>query len=152
MLSTFTFILVGCFVLAIFQGIVRRANNPISGVEFPMLPTELLSEIARVLPDFTPAGARLSKRGDKAIVEGQSAGRAVRIEGEFDAQGSMVEFEIETAGGMRTKERSTREAIPTAAAAEIDRVLGQPSPAFDRTVVTSGTIEDEPHYEFKLRN
>lgn len=145
----FISIFLGCLAFGILRGVVRSRNNPLSEVDYSTLPADLQTEIARVLPDFTQSKARLSKRGDKARVDGQSAGRAIRIEGEFDAQGSMIEFELETAGGMRTKERSSQEAIPTAAAAEIDRVLGQPTPVFDRTVVTTGTIEEEPHFEFK---
>lgn len=147
--STFGFILLGCFAVAILKGVVRSVKNPISAVEYSSLPAEFQAEIARVLPDFTPQETHLTKNSDTAKVVGQSAGRTIRIEGEFDAHGSMIEFDLEAPGGMHSKERSTREDLPARAEAEIERLLGDPSPVFDRTRVSAGTINEEPHFEFK---
>lgn len=141
----------GLFTLAIGQAVVRRMRNPYAEVAYAQLPACLRDEIERVLPGFRPGGARITRRRDEARVHGDYQGRATTIEADFDAAGNLVEFEADAGRGVRARGIAAEGDLPEAARREVDRVLGDEAASFQRSLVTRGTRDGQPHFEVKGR-
>jgi len=148
--STLVLIFLGVFALAIVQAVVRRKRNPYSEVDYSALPEVLRTELERVLPGYQHRLSRITRDGDDARLQGDYLGKPVRIEGNFDKSGAMIEFEVDTEGSNRAGGGVAPEDLPEPAQREIDRVLGDAQPQFERSRITGGTSSGgESHFEVK---
>ena len=139
----------GVFMLAIGSAVLKRKLNPYAGVSYAELPVELRAELERVMPGFQPRGARITKRGDEARVDGECDGESVSVEADFHPAGTLVDFEIELRVAKRVTGQTDEGALPLAARAEVDRVLGKERAAFELRRVLTGSVGGEPLFEVK---
>lgn len=138
------------FALAIGQAVLRRALNPFRETVWSELPEALRAETTRVLPGFEPLATRITKRGDEVHAEGRHLGRPVTIEGGFDPQGQMLEFEVQGQRGARKRRGLARwEDLPAAARGEIQRVLGDAARTFAPKLVSRWSELDQDCFEVR---
>jgi hypothetical protein len=149
--TTLVLIFLGVFALAILQGVVRRKRNPYAEVAYAGLPDALRGEIERILPGLQPRNVRMTKDGDEARLQGEYQGRPLRIEAEFDRNGALIELEVDGEGSTRTTGLAAPEDLPEPAAREIERVLGDALPQFERSVIKTGTSGGQAHFEVEGR-
>ncbi len=146
----FATVLLAIFALAIGQALFRRKMNPHAEVAYATLPAALRGEVERVLPGFTPNGARITKRGDEARVEGDYRGEKISVEADFDAAGELIDFEIDTRTGVRRLGPADADDVPNAAQIEFERVLGPHRASFRTSRIFQGALRDgERAFEMK---
>lgn len=148
--SFFAAVVVAVVALAIGQSLLRRRMNPYAEVPYGELPEALRTEVARVLPGFSPDIARITKQGDRARLAGDFRSGTVVVEADFDARGDLVDFEVDTRTGVRRIGPVDAGDLPNATRIEIDRVLGPHRADFTPRRVFQGALSDgERAFEMK---
>lgn len=147
--SIFFLAFVGIIALAIVKAVIGRKLNPYGEVAYAGLPDPLRTELERVLPGFRQELAHLTKKGDEARLEGEYQGGKVRIEADFDANGNLLEFEVDGPHTERRRNSDGPTELPTGAAEEIDRVLGEDKARFERYALSSGTAGADTYFKVK---
>jgi len=147
--SIFFLTFLGVIALAIVKSVIGRKLNPYGEVAYAGLPDPLRSELERVLPGFRQELARMTKKGDEARLEGEYQGAQVRIEADFDKNGNLLEFEVDGPRAERRRDPDGPTELPAAAAEEIDRVLGEDKPRFERYSLSSGTAGTDTYFKVK---
>lgn len=136
-------------VLGIVSSVLRRRRNPFLTVSLVELPDALRGDIERLVPEFQPSTVRLTKNRDEAHVRGEYLGVPASIEAEFNPRAELVEFEFEAVSGSRMRAGISPEALPQAARATVDRVLGPERGAFVETSLTGGTLAGEGNFKIE---